>query len=77
MGQQKVETFIDDLLPNIKKRVFCKPHDYTGTSADFKLEVVKKLEAKGYKFYIGLDDFTPVVGLLHNHGMFVAQVVSN
>ena len=76
MGQQNVEKFIDGLLPNIKKRVFCKPHDYPGTSADFKLETVKNLEASGYKFYIGFDDFTPVVGLLHNHGMFVAQVIS-
>ena len=77
MGQQKVEDFINGLLPNIKKRIFCKPHDYSGTSADFKLETVKNLEAEGFKFYIGFDDFTPVVGLLHNHGMFVAQVVSN
>jgi len=77
MGQQKVEDFINALLPNIKKRIFCKPHDYNGTSADFKLETVKKLEDEGFKFYIGFDDFTPVVGLLHNHGMFVAQVISN
>ena len=77
MGQQKVEDFINGILPNIKKRIFCKPHDYNGTSADFKLETVKELEHQGFKFYIGFDDFTPVVGLLHNHGMFVAQVVSN
>ena len=77
MGQQKVEDFINGILPNINKRIFCKPHDYNGTSADFKLETVKNLEAQGFKFYIGFDDFTPVVGLLHNHGMFVAQVVSN
>ena len=77
MGQQKVENFINGILPNIKKRIFCKPHTYPGTTADYKLETVKNLEAEGFKFYIGFDDFTPVVGLLHNHGMFVAQVVSN
>ena len=77
MGQKKVEDFINGILPNIKKRVFCKPHTYPGTTADYKLETVKNLEAQGFKFYIGFDDFTPVVGLLHNHGMFVAQVVSN
>ena len=34
IGQEKVEQHIHNLLPNIKKRVFCKPHDYPGTTAD-------------------------------------------
>ena len=40
-------------------------------------EIRDLINKGGAKFYIGFDDFTPVVGLLHNHGMFVAQVVSN
>lgn len=77
MGQKKVEEFINGLMPNIKKRVFCKPHEYPGTTAEYKLAKITELEAEGYKFYLGLDDYTPVVGLMHNHGMFVAQVISD
>lgn len=77
MGQRKVEDHINNLLPNIKKRVFCKQHDYPGTTAEFKLATVKELEQQGYKFYMGLDDHSAVIGFLHNHGMFVAQVISD
>lgn len=76
MGQEKVDAFIDGLLPNIKKIVYCKPHDYPGTTADYKLAKIKELEAAGYKFYMGLDDHSAVIGLMHNHGMFVARVIS-
>lgn len=76
MGQTKVDAFIDGLLPNIKKRVFCKAHDYPGTTAEFKLATIKNLEQQGYKFYFGLDDHDAVIGLMHNHGMFVARVIS-
>ena len=77
MGQAKVDAFIDNLLPNIKKIVFCKPHDYPGTTAEYKLAKIKELEADGYKFYLGLDDHSAVIGLMHNHGMFVAKVISD
>ncbi len=77
MGQAKVESFINNLLPDIKKLVFCKPHDYPGTTAEYKLAKIIELEQQGYKFYMGLDDYTPVVGLMHNHGMFVAHVISD
>ena len=77
MGQAKVDAFIDGLLPNIKKIVFCKPHDYPGTTAEYKLAKIKELESDGYKFYMGLDDHSAVVGLMHNHGMFVAKVISD
>ena len=77
MGQAKVDAFIDGLLPNIKKIVFCKPHDYPGTTAEYKLAKIKELESDGYKFYIGLDDHSAVIGLMHNHGMFVAKVISD
>jgi len=77
MGQAKVERFLDSILPGIKKRVFCKPHEYPGTTAEYKLAKVTELEAQGFKFYLGLDDYTPVIGLLHNHGLFVAQVVAD
>ncbi len=77
MGQDKVERHIDSMLPNIKKRVFCKPHDYPGTTAEYKLATIKALEQQGYKFYMGLDDHSAVIGLMHNHGMFVAQVISD
>lgn len=76
MGQAKVEMFIDGLLPNIKKRVFCKAHDYPGTTAEFKLATITNLEKEGYKFYFGMDDHDAVIGLMHNHGMFVARVIS-
>ena len=76
IGQEKVEQHIHNMLPNIKKRVFCKPHDYPGTTAEYKLAKVKELEKQGYKFYMGLDDHSAVIGLLHNHGMFVARVIS-
>lgn len=77
MGQAKVDAFIDELLPNIKKIVFCKPHDYPGTTAEYKLAKIKELESDGYKFYMGLDDHSAVIGLMHNHGMFVAKVISD
>ncbi len=77
MGQEKVEKFLDDLLPDIKKKVFCKPHDYPGTTAEYKLATIIALEKQGYKFHLGLDDHSAVVGLMHNHGMFMAQVLSD
>ena len=77
MGQAKVDAFIDGVLPNIKKIVFCKPHDYPGTTAEYKLAKIKELESDGYKFYLGLDDHSAVIGLMHNHGMFVAKVISD
>ena len=76
IGQEKVEQHIHNLLPNIKKRVCCKPHDYPGTSAEYKLATVTELEAQGYRVYLGLDDHSAVIGLLHEHGMFVARVIS-
>ena len=76
MGQAKVDAFIDGLLPNIKKRVFCKSHDYPGTTAEYKLHTIENLEKQGYKFYFGLDDHDAVIGFMHNHGMFVARVIS-
>ena len=77
MGQEKVENLLNDLLPNIKKRVFCKPHDYPGTTAEYKLATIIELEKQGFSFYMGLDDHSAVVGLMHNHGMFMAQVLSD
>ena len=77
MGQEKVEKLLDGLLPNIKKRVFCKPHDYPGTTAEYKLATIIALEEQGFKFHMGLDDHSAVVGLMHNHGMFMAQVLSD
>ena len=77
MGQEKVEKFLNGLLPNIKKKIFCKPHDYPGTTAEYKLATIIALEKQGYKFYLGLDDHSAVVGLMHNHGMFMAQVLSD
>jgi len=77
MGQEKVEKLLNELFPNIKKKVFCKPHDYPGTTAEFKLDMIKKLEEKGYEFNLGLDDHSAVVGLMHNHGIFMAQVLSD
>ena len=77
MGQEKVQKMLDDLLPNIKKRVFCKPHDYPGTTAEYKLATIIALEKQGYKFHLGLDDHSAVVGLMHNHGMFIAQALSD
>lgn len=77
MGQEKVENFLNSLLPNIKKLVFCKPHDYPGTTAEYKLATIIDLEKQGYTFHLGLDDHSAVVGLMHNHGMFMAQVLSD
>ena len=77
MGQEKVEKLLNDLLPNAKKLVFCKSHDYPGTTAEYKLETIKNLEKAGYKFHFGIDDHSAVVGLMHNHGMFVAQALSD
>ena len=77
IGQEKVEQHIQNLLPDIKKKVFCKAHDYPGTTAEYKLEKIEELEKQGYKFYMGLDDHSAVIGLMHNHGMFVAKVISD
>jgi hypothetical protein len=77
MGQEKVERLLNGLLPGIKKKVFCKPHDYPATTAEYKLAKVKELEAGGYKFHMGFDDHSAVIGYLHNHGMFVAQVIND
>lgn len=77
MGQENVEKHINELLPNIKKKVFCKSHDYPGTTAEYKIGIVKELEKQGYKFYLGLDDHSAVIGFMHNHGMFVAQVIAD
>ena len=77
MGQERVENLIQSLLPNTQKLVFCKPHDYPGTTAEFKLAKIKELESDGYSFYLGLDDHSAVVGLMHYHGMFFAQVISD
>lgn len=76
MGQEKVEKLLNELLPNIKKKVYCKPHDYSGTTAEYKLAKIKELEEEGFDFHLGLDDHGAVVGLMHNHGMFMAQVWS-
>ena len=77
MGQGRVEKHIDDLLPGINKKVFCKSKDYPGTTAEYKIGIIKELEKKGYKFYFGLDDHSSVIGFMHNHGMFVAQVIAD
>ena len=77
MGQAKVEEHIKSFLPDINAKIFCKPHDYPGTTAEYKLATVKELESQGYKFYMGFDDHNAVIGLLYNHGMFVAQVISD
>lgn len=77
MGQEKVEAFINGLMPNVRKRVFCKPHDYPGTTAEYKVATIAELQNQGYKFYLGLDDHSAVVGLMHNHGIFMAQVLSD
>ncbi|MCQ2574709.1 MAG: hypothetical protein MJ156_01210 [Alphaproteobacteria bacterium] len=77
MGQEKVEKYLNDILPNIKKKIFCKPHTYPGTTAEYKLATIIELEKQGYKFYMGLDDHSAVVGLMHNHGVFMAQVLSD
>ena len=77
MGQENAEDFINKLLPNIKKKVFCKSHDYPGTTAEFKLATIIDLEKQGYKFHFGIDDHSAVVGLMHNHGMFIAQALSD
>lgn len=77
MGQEKVESFLNKLLPNIKKKIFCKPHDYTGTTAEYKIAKVKELEEQGYKFELALDDHSAVTGFMHNHGIFTARVLSD
>ena len=48
-------------------------------NADDRLmgSVIKELEKKGYKFHFGIDDHSAVVGLMHNHGMFIAQALSD
>ena len=77
MGQEKVEKLLNGLFPNIKKRIYCKPHDYPGTTAEYKLAKICELEEEGFDFHMGLDDHGAVVGLMHNHGMFMAQVWSD
>jgi len=77
IGQEKVEKLLNDLLPDVKKRVFCKPHDYPGTTAEYKLATIIALEKQGFKFHLGLDDHSAVVGLMHNHGVLMAQVLSD
>ncbi|MDR2412951.1 MAG: HAD family acid phosphatase [Rickettsiales bacterium] len=77
IGQRKVEAFMDNLLPDVNKKIFCKPHDYPGTTAEYKVAKISELEKQGYRFYLGLDDHSAVIGLMHNHGMFVAQVISD
>lgn len=77
MGQENAYDFINNLFPDIKKLVFCKSQDYPGTTAEYKLAKVKELEAQGYKFHFGIDDHSAVVGLMHNHGMFIAQALSD
>jgi len=77
MGEEKASEFIDKLFPDIKKMVFCKSQDYPGTTAEFKLATICDLEKQGYKFYFGIDDHSAVVGLMHNHGMFIAQALSD
>ena len=75
VGQDKVERLIRSILPGIECKVFCKPNDYPGTTAEYKLAKVKELESEGYHFNMGFDDHSAVIGLLYNHGMFVAQVI--
>jgi hypothetical protein len=77
IGQEKVDGFIQSLLPGTNSLVFCKPIDYAGTTAEYKLEKVKELEAAGYEFLLAFDDHNAVVGLLHNHGLLVAHVLSD
>jgi sialic acid synthase SpsE len=77
IGQAKVQEYIKSILPGVDALVFCKPQDYPTTTANFKLDKIKELEESGYRFDIGFDDHTAVIGLLHNHGMFVAEVVSD
>lgn len=77
MGQEKVEQFLNELLPNTNKKIFCKLHDYPATTAEYKLAKVKELEAEGYDFHLGFDDHSAVIGYLHNHGMFIAQVITD
>ena len=64
-------------MQDVPKRVFFKPHDYPGTTAEYKVAKITELEGQGYKFYLGLDDHSAVIGLMHNHGMFVAHVLSD
>ncbi|MCL2737603.1 MAG: HAD family acid phosphatase [Alphaproteobacteria bacterium] len=76
-GSDKVAAHIKSFLPDIDCEIFCKPRDYPGTTAEYKLATVKELEGKGYEFFMGFDDHSAVVGLLHNHGMPVAHVIGN
>ncbi|MCQ2562106.1 MAG: hypothetical protein MJ158_00595, partial [Alphaproteobacteria bacterium] len=57
--------------------VFCKGHTYSGTTAEYKLQKITELEQQGFKFHIGFDDHSAVVGLMHNHGVFMAQILSD
>ena len=45
-------------------------------SSIIKKVLGSKLEEEGFDFHLGLDDHGAVVGLMHNHGMFMAQVWS-
>ncbi|MCL2749225.1 MAG: HAD family acid phosphatase [Alphaproteobacteria bacterium] len=73
--QEKTESLIRNLFPDINCKVFCKPCDYPGSTAEYKVSVVKDLESQGYDFHLGLDDHGTIVRLLHHNGMLVAQVV--
>ena len=75
MGGDNVEKHIRDLLPNIDCKIFCKPKDYSGITAEYKVEKIKELEKQGYEFYIGFDDHSVVVDLMHKHGLFITQVI--
>lgn len=75
IGQGKVEEHIKALLPDIDFKVFCKPKDYLGITAEYKVDRIKELEAQGFEFYIGFDDHSVVVDLMHKHGLFITQVI--
>lgn len=77
MGQNNAENFIKSLMPNINCQVFCKDKSYPGTTAEYKVSIIQELENQGYDFHLGFDDHSAVVGLMHNHGIFMAQVLSD
>ena len=75
MGHKSVEKHINELLPDINCKIFCKPKNYPGITAEYKVGMVKKLEKQGYEFYIGFDDHSVVVDLMYKHGLFITQVM--
>lgn len=78
VGGDRVTKMVQKLLSNTDNiDVFCKPQDFPGTTAEYKLSIIKELESRGYKFYIGFDDNMAVAGLLHNHGIFMGYIVSD